>query len=78
MAANVMFHQFGRRRADRVFRERFSIDNMCEGELKRRYRFGKDSIKQIVDLIDPIIGPKTKRSQAFFTALQVQINLTLP
>lgn len=59
MAANVMFHQFGRIIADRVFRERFSIDNMCEGEIQRRYRFGKDSIKQIVDLIDPIIGPKS-------------------
>lgn len=30
MAANVMFHQLGRRRADRVFRQRFSIDNMGE------------------------------------------------
>lgn len=48
MAANVMFHQLGRRRADRVFRQRFSIDIMGEEEIRirRRYRFGKDSIKQ--------------------------------
>ena len=71
MAANVMFHQLGRRRADRVFRERFSIDHMCDEEIRRRYRFSKESIKQIVDMIDPIIGPKTKRSQALSTELQV-------
>lgn len=70
-----MFHQLGRRRADRVFRERFSIENMTEEEIRRRYRFGKDSIKQIVDLLDPIIGPKTKRSQALSTELQLLVSL---
>uniref|UniRef100_A0A8W8P3J7 Uncharacterized protein n=1 Tax=Magallana gigas TaxID=29159 RepID=A0A8W8P3J7_MAGGI len=70
MAANVMFHQLGRKRADRVFRERYSLDNMCEEEIRRRYRFSKESIKQIVDMIDPIIGPKTKRSQALSTEFQ--------
>ena len=72
MAANVLFGQLGRRRADRVFRERFSIGDMNEEEIRRRYRFGKESIKQIVDLLDPIIGPKTKRSQSLSTELQVQ------
>lgn len=59
MAANVMFHQLVRRRADRVFRQRFSINNMGEEEIRiqRRYRFGKDSIKQIVDLLEPIVAP---------------------
>ena len=64
MVANVMFHQLGRRRADRVFRERFSIDIMCEEEIRRRYRFSKESIKQIVDMIDPIsLDGLPKRSQ---------------
>lgn len=59
MAANVMFHQLVRRRVDRVFRQRFSINNMAEEEIRirRRYRFGKDSIKQIVDLLEPIVAP---------------------
>eukprot|EP00105_Crassostrea_gigas_P045916 XP_019930064.1 PREDICTED: uncharacterized protein LOC105346212 [Crassostrea gigas] len=43
---------------------------MCEEEIRRRYRFTKESIKQIVDMIDPIIGPKTKRSQALSTEFQ--------
>lgn len=62
MAANVMFHQLVQRRADRVFRKRFSINKMGEEEIRmrRRYRFGKDSIKQIVDLFEPIVAPQTK------------------
>lgn len=65
MAANVMFHQLVRRRAHRVFRQHFSINNMGEVEIRirRRYRFGKDSIKQIVDLLEPIVAPQTKISQ---------------
>lgn len=77
-----MFHQLVRRRAHRVFRQRFSIDNMGEKEIRirRRYRFGKDSIKQIVDLLEPIVAPKTKISQTLSMELQVhnwQIKLTL-
>lgn len=73
MAANVMFHQLVRRRAHRVFRQRFSINNMGEEEIRirRRYRFGKDSIKQIVDLLEPIVAPKTKISQTLSMELQV-------
>ena len=71
MAVNVMFGQLGRRRADRVFRERFSVENMTNEDIRRRYRFGKDSIKQIVELLDPIIGHRTRRSQALSTELQV-------
>lgn len=73
MAANVMFHQLVRRRADRVFRQRFSINNMGEEEIRirRRYRFGKDSIKQIVDLLEPIVALKTKISQTLSMELQV-------
>lgn len=72
MAANVMFHQLGRR-SDRVFRQRFSIDIMGEKEIRirRRYRFGKDSIKQTVDLLEPIVAPKTKISQTLSMELQV-------
>ncbi|XP_061193784.1 putative nuclease HARBI1 [Saccostrea echinata] len=75
MAANVMFGQLGRRRADKVFRERFSVQNMSEEEIRRRYRFGKESIKQIVDLLDPVIGHRTRRSQALSTELQILIAL---
>lgn len=71
MAANITFDQLdGKRRVDRVSRERFFIKNISEEEIRKRYRFGKESLKRIVHLLDPIIGPKTKRSQALTTELQ--------
>lgn len=69
MAANLMFHQLGQRRADRVLREWFSIGRMTEEEIRRWYRFGKDSIKQIADLTQ---SSAPKRSQALFLSLSQQ------
>jgi hypothetical protein len=71
MAVNILFDHLGRRRNDRVFRERFSIHNMSNEEIRGRYRFGKQSIATIVDLLDPIIGPSTNKSHALSTELQV-------
>lgn len=69
--AKVISNQLGRRRANRVFRERFYIENMSEEEFQR-CRFRKELIKQILDLLDPIIGPKNRGTrQALSTEVHV-------
>lgn len=73
--AKVISNQLGRRRANRVFRERFYIENMSEEEFQR-CRFRKELIKQILDLLDPIIGPRNRGTpQALSTYVHVH-NLT--
>ena len=73
MAANILYEHFGRRRNDRVFRERSDpLTEMSDEEVRRRYRFGKDSIRHIVELIRPQIEPSTFRSKAVSAELQVQ------
>ena len=71
MAANIMFDHFGRKRKDRVFRERFDISSMTDDEIRKRYRFGKESIEKIIQLVEHHIGPTTKRSHALSAQLQV-------
>lgn len=72
-AANVISNQLGRRRANRVFRERFYIENMSEEEFQR-YRFRRELIKQILDLLDPIIGLRNIGTrQALSTEVYVHI-----
>lgn len=72
-AANVISNQLGRRRANRVFRERFYIENMSEEEFQR-YRFMRELIKQILDLLDPIIGLRNIGTrQALSTEVYVHI-----
>lgn len=75
MAANLMFHQLGQRRADRVLREWFSIGRMTEEEIRRWYRFGKDSIKQIADLTQ---SSAPKRSQALSLSLSHSTRASCP
>ena len=73
MAANVLFGHFGRQRNDRVFRERSDpLTEMSDEEVRRPYRFGKDSIRHIAELIRPQIEPSTFRSRAISAELQVQ------
>ena len=43
MAANIMFDHLGRKRKDRVFRERSEINTMTDEEIRKRYRYGKDN-----------------------------------
>lgn len=72
-AANVISNQLGRRRANRVFRERFYIENMSEEEFQW-YRFRRELIKQILDLLDPIIGLRNIGTrQALSTEVYVHI-----
>lgn len=67
--AKVIYNQLGRRRANRVFRERFYIENMSEEEFQRC-----QLIKQILDLLDPIIGLRNRGTrQAFSTDVHVHI-----
>jgi len=73
MAANVLFDQLGRQRNERVFRERRNpLEDMREEDVRKRYRFGKDNIHFITDLIRHKIAPSTKRSHSLSAELQVQ------
>ena len=74
MAANIMFDHLGRKRKDRVFRERFEINTMTDEEIRKRYRFGKESIEKIIQLVEHRINPTTKRSHALSAQLQVHMN----
>ena len=52
MAANIMFDHLGRKRKERVVRERFEINTMTDEEIWKLYRFGKESIEKIFQLIE--------------------------
>ena len=65
------------RRADRLFRR--EIDNMLQyyddNELRKRYRFGRQTINYIVNLVRDEISPETNRSHAVSATNQVLITL---
>ncbi|VDH94751.1 Hypothetical predicted protein [Mytilus galloprovincialis] len=76
MAANVLFDQLGRQRNDRVYRERIDhLDQMRDEEVRKRYRFNKESIRFICNLLRDKLQQPTKRSQALSVELQVLIAL---
>ncbi|CAG2202918.1 unnamed protein product [Mytilus edulis] len=71
MAANVLFDQLGRQRNDRVYRERIDhLDQMRDEEVRKRYRFNKESIRFICNLLRDKLQQPTKRSQALSVELQ--------
>ena len=65
------------RRADRVFRR--EIDNILQyyddTELRKRYRFGRETINFIVNLVQDEISPETNRTHAVSATNQVLITL---
>ena len=65
------------RRADRVFRR--EIDNILQyyddTELQKRYRFGRETINFIVNLVQDEISPETNRTHAVSATNQVLITL---
>ena len=71
MAANIMFDHLGRKSKDRVFRVRFEI---TDDKIRKRYRFGKESIEKVIQLVEHRIGSTTTRSHVFIAKLQVHIN----
>ncbi|XP_061166258.1 putative nuclease HARBI1 [Saccostrea echinata] len=75
MAASLMFCQLGRRRNDRVFRERFSLHTMDDEEIRKRYRFRKENIGRLVTLLEPSLRHSTNRSHSLSTELQILIAL---
>ncbi|VDI63581.1 Hypothetical predicted protein [Mytilus galloprovincialis] len=76
MAANIFFDQFGRQRNDRVYRERIDhLHQLRDEEVRKRYRFNKESIRFICNLLRDKLQQPTKRSQALSVELQVLIAL---
>ena len=59
------------RRADRVFRREIDDDT----ELWKRYRFGRETINFIVNLVQDEISPETNRNHAVSATNQVLITL---
>lgn len=68
---NFLFHQ---RPAPRVFLDRNNPleDATSDKKLKGAYRLPREAIRELVDLVDPVIGPATKRSCAISTEVQVK------
>ncbi|XP_060592355.1 putative nuclease HARBI1 [Ruditapes philippinarum] len=60
-----------RRRDKRVFRKRFSLDDMDDGELRKRYRFSKASILYIFAIVERFLSRSTRRSQSVPPMLQL-------
>lgn len=52
-----------------------TLANYTEEELKSRYRFGSDSIKILVELLDDNLKRETSRSHALSTTVQVLVAL---
>ncbi|CAG2258086.1 unnamed protein product [Mytilus edulis] len=76
-AANVLFDQLGRKRNDRVYRERIDhLDQMRDEEVRKIYRFNKESIRFICNLLRDKLQQLTKRSQALSVELRQEKSAT--
>ena len=65
-------------RKARVYRREIDpLASYTENELRSRYRFGKEGIKFIVDLLADEISPSTRRSHSLSATEQVLITLRL-
>ena len=59
-------------RKERVFRERINpLDYYSEQGVRDRYRLWPHTINAISELLDPVIGPKTSRSNSLSTTMKV-------
>ena len=52
-----MFDHLSRIRKDRVIRVHFEINTMADDEIRKRYRFGKESIQKIIQLVEHVLNP---------------------
>ena len=83
MAHRLLFANLRQRRLfprrERVYRERIAylaqVDGFTDAELRARFRFGRQSITFITDLIREDITRPTNRSQAVSAELQVLVAL---
>ncbi|XP_071496527.1 putative nuclease HARBI1 [Diadema antillarum] len=63
-------------RPHRTFKQRFSaLDSLTDEELRKKYRFSRDGIMHIVNMLDNHLQRATARSHAIPTELQVLIAL---
>ena len=73
MAANILFDHLGRQRNDRIYRERIDhLEQLREEEVRKRYRFSKENIRFICNLLKDKLQHQTSRSQALSVELQVK------
>ena len=63
MAANCMF-DMPQRRKEREFKECIDINRLTERELRERFRFGKDGINYLCDLLHAKLERPTKKSKS--------------
>ena len=64
MAAFALVFNVNERRP-RQFRDRINtLENFCDEELIERYRFPREGIEDIIDLVKEDVGPMCQRSHA--------------
>lgn len=71
-----MLSNFDNPRKNRVYRREIDpLESYTENELRSRYRFGRESLQFIVDLVSEEIAPATRRSHSLSAKEQVLITL---
>ena len=71
-----MLSNFDNPRKSRVYRREIDpLESYTENELRSRYRFGRESLQFIVDLLSEEIAPATRRSHSLSAKEQVLITL---
>lgn len=73
--ADLLFYVPARRRPRRFAFRAHSLDDYTDEELRSRYRFGKASLKYIVDLIRDDLRRETRRNNAIPPLYQVLMAL---
>ena len=72
----AMFLTIPNQRKTKIFRENIDyLDSYTDEELRLRFRFGKESIQYISNLLHALLQRKTHRNKAISTQLQVLITL---
>ena len=74
---NILMNIFPARRRPRVYRHRPSqlLDTFTDEEIRDRYRFRRDSIRFICDVVEPDIQRPTQRNHALSVEQQVLASL---
>ena len=63
----------------RKFQQReIDLDELTDEELRSRYRFGRESIKFLVEILEDDLQRQTRRNHALSPTLQVLVTCFLP
>ncbi len=73
MANQLLFGNIFAPRKERIYRERADLSTLSDRQIKSRFRFKRESIQFIADLLRDDLSHDTRRSQPVSVEMQVLV-----